>query len=1170
MCWSLLTIFLACRPTALPDPVIHEVDPVFAFNGDGETVDILGANFYPQVEISAFTGAVDVDRSFSAWLEGELGGDRVRYPFAGVSIIDDGLLRANLEPGLPPGLYDLVVEGPTGHPGALDDAFTVTDVEATQLILSSDRIVYTLGEEARISIQLVDLGGEEVEVPLEVALVATSATSDQLVYTTEALGELRPTPDSDGIIGTLRGGRAEIGILPDGIGQLRVRVDPWGDSEILGDDLAVTFAPGDDWSVEITLPSDPPPPFVAGQPFTAITSLVDQYGNPVETRQNLTFVTKCSGWVGQQEILGPTELIVTPSFACNNDQILVFAGPQGASEPYTVDAGPADHFQVELPRTSYRAGELLEARIYPEDAHNNRTGWSGEVTLAASSGGLIGTTCSQPFTSYDCEATITVAGDLITISAIGDGGAITGTSAELIVTADPVPGSVEIAVGAQATAGQRTTVEIQPLDAWGNAINAAILGGAAFSISDSLGEATCDHVGYTLADAALFDCVLHTARPDAILSVEILGYGIQADSLPFEVINGALAEVVVTGEAPIEAGQPLELILSGYDLDGNPYLVQSNPQLDLFDDTHSWDLPSIDLGLDGTVAAQGVITVAGSTTLHVLQDGLEIGRSDPITVQPGPTEGLQITPQSPWGWVGDPTDVRTESIDAYGNRTDWGGLVILTSQATLSPPVDVTLVNGVGLGAFTWTEPAFTDTLSADGGGWQGHSPPLAVAQDCGASNPTVDVSFSGRPEALSCLDPFDTTTVTADLSASVQGALPLLGYAAAPVGGIATADLQPQLDVELVGAGVHELAVLVVDTAGCADEGTARAWAGPGGGLPVGPVPLSSTRSTISEFDTVAVNVVGMTDCSGDPASQQELRLWVTGGTLSGLQPTGDGLALALDANGDGTLDIDTNGEIANGTLTLTAWVPSGAAGGSLQLSLIGDNTFPTVEAQQPTGQTSGMISEIVLTFSEPLLGDSVVPANFSVTGPAAVTIDSAILEPSGDVVRLVLDTAVDAGTGAWTVVVSSDVRDMAGNRLAGDWETPATDYTGAFGDVGGTVDAVACTSITPSSGVFRPDGDPGVDSEADRITFELDSALAPAWWVIEITATDGTLVYQDWRVPLGPIDHVTWDGRDKDGYIVANGSYSVQIQPDDGLGNQGPGCELVIWVDNALEPLP
>lgn len=1167
----LLMTQLACRPVALPDPVVLQIEPTFAFNGDDEAVTILGANFYPQVDISAITGAVDVDRSFSAWLQGERDGTYVRYPFVGVSILDDQQLRATLEQGIPPGVYDLGVEGPTGRVGILPEAFTVTDVEATQLILSSDRIVYTLGEQAEISIEVVDLGGQVVEVPLEVAIVATSASSDQLVYTTETLGDVRPTPDSDGIIGSLTDGRAQIQILPDGIGPLRVEVDPWGDSPILGDELVVSFAPGNDWSVEITLPEDASPPFVAGQPFTAIASLVDQYGNPVDTRQDLTFVTRCSGWVGEQELQGPTELQVTPYFACADDQILVFAGPQGASEPYPVVAGPADHFLVELPRTTYQAGELLEARIYPEDAFNNRAGWSGTVTLEASTGGLIGTTCSQPFTSYDCETTVTVAGDPVTLFAIGDGGTITGSFDALVVEAEPVPDAVQIVVGSQAVAGEDTTVEIHPFDAWGNPINAAILGGAAFSITDDLSETSCSHNGYTPANAARFACVLHTARTDAVLSVEILGYGVQADSIPFEVINGALAAVEIEGEGPVEAGQPLALTLSGYDADGNPYLVQSDPTVDLFDDTLTWSVSAATLGPDGTTVVIGDITMAGSTQLHVLQDAVEIGLSDPITVQPGPTQELRVTPLAPWGWVADPIDVRIESIDPYGNRTDFSGSATLSSQATVSPDVDVTLVNGVGLSPFDWTEPAFTDVLSASGGGWLGDSLPIAVAQDCGSANPVASVTFGGSPEAIACLDPSDErATVTADLSGSLQGSAPLLGYAAAPEGGLATADTQPQLDVAFTGAGVHRVLVLAVDSMGCAAEGSALAWAGPDDGSPVGPVVLTTTATGIGDFDSVAVDVEGVVDCSGDPASLQEVRLWSTGGTLSGPQPTGGGLALALDVNGDGALTVDTSGGISDGTLTLTAWVPSGAAGGSLQLPLVGDNLYPTVEAQQPTGQTLGLIPEIVLTFSEPLLASSVVPAHFSVTGPAVATVDSAVLEPSGDEVRLVLDAPVDAGAGTWLVVVSGDVRDLAGNRLAGDWETPASDYYGAFGDISGPVDAVTCPALSPASGIFRPDGDPGADSESDQITFELDSPLAPAWWVVEISTPDGTLIAQQWRVPLGPIDTVSWDGRGKDGFVVDNGTYTVQISPDDGLGNRGSGCDLAVSVDNPLEPVP
>jgi hypothetical protein len=292
-------------------------------------------------------------------------------------------------------------------------------------------------------------------------------------------------------------------------------------------------------------------------------------------------------------------------------------------------------------------------------------------------------------------------------------------------------------------------------------------------------------------------------------------------------------------------------------------------------------------------------------------------------------------------------------------------------------------------------------------------------------------------------------------------------------------------------------------------------------------------------------------------------VRLRTTHGALAGVSATGDGLALALDLNGDGLVGLQTSGGLESDLVEVHAWVPSGSAAGLLTLPLVGDNVRPTVVAQSPSGLDLSVTSTVQLTFSEPLLLGTVVPGNFSVTGPGVTSIASATLLPGDQVVELLLTTPVDGAAGAWTVTATSAVRDQAGNLLAGDWGGVAADYVGAFGDVGGLVDPLTCPTILPAGLLFRPDGDDGIDDEADELLVEVDSAQAPAWWVVEVF--DGpTLVRQDYLVPGGPVDVVGWDGRDRLGGIVDNGSWELHIRPEDGLGNRGAGCDIDVTVDN------
>jgi hypothetical protein len=313
---------------------------------------------------------------------------------------------------------------------------------------------------------------------------------------------------------------------------------------------------------------------------------------------------------------------------------------------------------------------------------------------------------------------------------------------------------------------------------------------------------------------------------------------------------------------------------------------------------------------------------------------------------------------------------------------------------------------------------------------------------------------------------------------------------------------------------------------------------------------------------------VQGVVDCSGDPAAFAELRVRTTAGALSATE-TGAGLVLPLDGNGDGTMILETTGGLSWGDVTLHAGVPGGAASGHLVLPLSDDNVRPVVIAQDPGGDASGMVAEVRLWFSEPLLASTVLPANFSVTGPAVTVVSEAVLGAGGADVVLTLDPPVGSGS-AWTVTAASALRDEAGNRLSGDWSGAPAAYVGGFGGSFPVPEGLACTGFEPASLSMRPDGDPGAEEEADALSIAVSTLTAPGWWVLEVRDGDGGLVRHVRLPPAGPVDTVVWDGRDARGFVVPNGAYSVEVSPDDGLGNRGAGCARTVNVDNWLGGTP
>jgi hypothetical protein len=293
-------------------------------------------------------------------------------------------------------------------------------------------------------------------------------------------------------------------------------------------------------------------------------------------------------------------------------------------------------------------------------------------------------------------------------------------------------------------------------------------------------------------------------------------------------------------------------------------------------------------------------------------------------------------------------------------------------------------------------------------------------------------------------------------------------------------------------------------------------------------------------------------------------LRVRTDRGALLDASPTGAGLVLDLDATGSGAVTLDASEVRTGGEARVGFTSPSAGAAGEVRVQLTGDDRLPTVWAQTPSGPTEGLVDTVVLTFDEPLLASTVQPGSFFLEGPFAGGVGSASLV-AHDRVELGLTTAVDASAGAWTITATAALRDLSGNRLDGAFTGGPGPWVGPFGAVLAPVDAVSC-EVDPAR--FRPDGDPGVGEEADQALLSIQSASAPAWWVVSVRDAGGVLVARERRVPVGPLDVWAWDGRDVDERVVDDGAWTLSVEPVDALGNRGAACSVVVVVDNEEVP--
>jgi hypothetical protein len=1151
----MFALLAACTRPSLPEPVVERAVPSFAWNGDVTTISLLGQDFWPQIEVDARGGGASINPTYRARLEGPDGATTPQIvPLLGVGIVDDTHLTATVPSGLPAGVWSLVVESPSSDEVFLPGGFRVTDQQAARLLLASSRLVYSAGQSATVDVKLLDVDDQVVPLPFEVVIVGTSG-SGLVSLDPGTLASVRPTPSGDGLRGNLTDGRASIDVTPAAPGRVDLVVaagDPY--STVVTDTLSLLFEPGEDLSVELTLPAGP---FVAGEGFVVSGRVVDQFGNPIPDMIQVSLRTPCSGWFGTVALSGETLFEVVPTLAssptCPEDEIVVVdpGNLSGRSPPFVVDAGPASRLMVQPDALSVRAGDPLSFLVTPTDPYGNETAWAATASLTASTSGLVELGCTAFGDARVCATRLTRAAPEVFVQVVGDDG-VSGVSTAIEVLPDDELAGLALRAAGVATAGVPLPVLVSPLDAWGNVVPSAATT-EDYTFSDDLGDLLCDRVGTAGDGSAAFECTFLTARPDAQVAVELDGFVAQA---PVAVQNGALAVVTVSAPPAATAGVAVTVSFDGADAFGNPYLVQDDATLQLSDESGSFGSTQVDLDAAGRAEVSAAFTAAGSTRVAASQLGAVLGRSDVIAVAPGPTIGLRATVGA-WAWVDEATPVTVEAVDDFGNRTNLDVLGLVSSRATATPDLAVPIVNGVGTGAFTWSGAALPDVLELSAGGYSGEAEVIVVRRCPGG--PTAGMVFGGLTEGVACATGADGGAVVADLSSSSRGALAIARYAVSVNGAPGALDPLALIPVVLPGLGRHDVTGLVIDTASCADEVAGIAWSAPDDGSPAGLLPLEASVAPLPVLGVATIELLGVTDCAGNPAAGGDVLLSTTGGLLSSAFATGEGLAVTLDANGDASTPLDTSaGGLSATTLTVVAASAGGTARGELALPITGDVVRPVVVSASPVGSQEGLADTFVIRFSEPLQAASVVPTNFTVGGAAPVTAALA-----GDEVTLTTAAPLDGALGPHVLTASSLLRDAAGNRLAGDWGTGPAGWQSAFGGSAAAPEAPRCDEVIPPSLRFRPDGDDGASEEADRVSILASVSAPPSWWVVEVYDDVGALVDLDWEIPLTATDLVSWDGRGHAGTVLPPGRYEVHVAAADGLGNQGASCVTDITLE-------
>ncbi len=1186
-----------CAPD-LPAPRLDRLVPSRGWTGEETEVAVHGSRFYPEVQVAG-DEAVGVDRTFSLSLGGEPALDLgdVRY-------LDFTELQARVPAGVAPGRYDLRLTSPDGDVVWLDDAFTVTETRADRIAVSTPDINLRVGEYASVVLQVQDPEGDDVaeDVPVTVTVQSESGRTESI--------DLRAGLDAQNIVskaileGTLGpGGRATLLVSSTDVDRLRVNVRGVGvDDYLVGTSAWIDFRPQKVAQVDL-VPLIGGEPVVAGEEFDLWIRLLDDSGN--RTDGELAWVSlmeDCPGIGGtfERHVAVEDELLVSEVYLtgatdgerCRTNSVRAVAtlgatALTAQSSPLDVLPGDTASYDVRLGGSVVTVGaDPLTLWVEARDAWGNQVrDHTATLALRDDRGGLdtlagIGTGACGAF--FDgaavCTASPIVAATTVRVQAQDSTGMLgwspvfavePGAPESLLVTMPPSP----------IAAGSAISVLVRGQDAYGNGVEAGLLGPNLPMFSDLAGPVTCGS-GVLAANRGetRWPCQLTTSIEDDVLTVVATASGHTGVSSPFTVTNGPLAHVTVDtgGTTSLTAGDELDFSVQAEDAFGNPYLTAAVRTVDMLDTAGELSTQTVAL----STAGQGIGTVrltraVPENRLRFLSGGTQLGISDPFEVLHGDHADYDVVIDGTWAAVDElwPVDIR--AVDAWGNTAvDTDVSVSLTSVQGWGATDTVDIVAGEAAVDFLWTTPGVSDTLQVDDGTLLASSTVVDVVDFQCADPPAAALRLDGTAERVLCLVAGATPSVVASATTSAEGGGPLATFHLLDAAHDWARSTSATSALQWTEAGAYPVALLVVDSDGCGDLAEATAWVGANDGEPVGPVNVAlddANLSAASSGGTGSTTVsLSATDCAGDPAPGGSLLIRADVGTVQSggttVSATGSGLALALDAQGEATLTWSVAGEGVAGTATVRAGVSSGAAYGSASAAVVGDEIRPRVVDIEPVGLFLGDVDDVVVTFSEPLWASTVDTSRITLTDPSglAVPLDNVSLSSTARVITATPTMPMNGTSGTWSLTVSSALRDDAGNRLDGQWTGAAASLTTRFGDVISSAPDLA--SCSPSSGTIRPDGDDGAGPEADSLTVAVAATATPVWWRLDVFDDNNTRVAQRVTPGTSSSTSVAWNGRGDDGLVVPNGDYDASVEALDADLVSGAHCAFSVRVDNLV----
>jgi len=1186
--------------SSMDPPEIRSVLPGTGYNGTETTINILGVNFYPTVSIDASERS---EASFDAQFEVALESDAGTFALTGVDLVDYSTLVADVPEGFEIGEYDVVVTSPSGLQGVGAGMFLVTDTRAEKLLFSAEEVneeghvEVPVGEWKQLLFRLYDDNGSPVSEGLDVQVIADPPEGVELSI--EDRGDLRNVLiDGYTVTGRLQSdgtGAIWVNAASESVISytvLSVDSDSWIDS----DEIDHEYLSTDLYEIQIELPEED---YVAtaGEPFEVTLTALDEFGDQLDQAFSLSLDESCrSSLVGETEIFGSgvVEVIVTGATLsdCKYSELvayLVRPAIVGTSPGFTTVAAALDEFEVQVrpqdaTETEIVAGVTqLTLEIEPRDAYRNVVfGYEGAFHLSDGLGSLEldatpgDGTCGMQSPSSGrifCNLLLTVSDEdvVITVTDLADSTAGGESPAFEVLPDAPVTLDVVIAVS-ETQADDAYNLVVTAYDAWGNEADIELSSSYFLSVSDEVGGTSCEEPTQRSQGSYRLSCSSRVSG-DRTITTRLTPVDTSADTLverePLTVINGALDELILLTTPAAVAGEPFALDVQGFDAWGNAYVEQhSGADIVLEDSSGTLSPTSLSLDASGEGYADVVITASNpAAVIRGIQDSVTLGAVT-LTVTAAELDHLTVEPSAGWVWLSNALAVTISARDAYENLVDdYSELVTLSSQQGAFTERMVQVSDGESTVAVSWSDAVLQDIVSADGVVF-GASMPVDVLDAGCADGPTASLDLDGGDEAVSCLVAGEAL-VSADIDA-VAGDADLEALHLGPVDGgqarLSALGLPASRELSLGATGAYTVELIVADEAACGARATALWWVAEDDDGPAGPVTLTTPDSTLIVGDPGAVVTVAAAawTCSGDVAAAgTELLVRSDRGEVQSATSTGAGLSITLNVRGEGTFNVSAVDTLSGGDARVVAGRADGSAYGEITLDYTGDNALPYVVDVWPSGVTEGPLETLSVTLSEPLNpvlnltdGDEVY-----LDGPAGpVALDT--LEHDGNVVTVGLDN-LDPSDGVYTLTLTggtlgASLLDRAGNRLDGVYSGSPSDYTVRFGATGDAGIAISECGPTPSS--FFPDGDDGVDKEADRVAIGVKATSTPAWWQLEVLDASGALARFHREPALTDAASLVWDGRGDDGALLEAGTWTLHVRSVDTDDNLSDACETQV----------